>query len=79
MSHLRRDRDLDGRKRLFIAVCPYLGGPTVWYQTGDDGRLDARTLEIVIRALNNDGAVALFGYSDIEHTAAVATQIKDAS
>jgi|HubBroStandDraft_6_1064221.scaffolds.fasta_scaffold01836_10 hypothetical protein len=79
MSHLSHERDLDGRKRLGVAVCQRLGGPTTWHQTGDDGRLDPTALTIAVRALKNGGAVLIQGSDDIEHTFAVAAQIEDAS
>jgi hypothetical protein len=79
VSPLSREPDLDGRKRLGVAVCQYLGGPTTWHQTGDDGRLDAITLAIVASALKNGGAVLVQGSDDIEHTLAVAAQIEDAT
>ena len=79
MSHLSREPDLDGRKRLGVAVCQYLGGPTTWHQTDDDGRLDATTLAIAVQALKNGGAVAIQGSDDVEHTFAIAAQIEDAS
>jgi hypothetical protein len=79
MSHVSRERDLDGHKRLGVAVCQRIGGPTTWHQTGDHGRLDAATLAIVVRAQKNGGVVAVQGSDDIEHTFAVAAQIEDAS
>ena len=78
MSHLSRETDLDGRKRIGIAVCQYLGGPTSWHQTGDDGRLDAKSLATIRSALAADGAVALFG-TDAEHLDAVRAQIEASS
>ena len=71
MSHLSREPDLDGRKRL--------GGPTTWHRTGDDGRLDATTLAIVVHVPMSGGAVLIQGSDDIEHTFAFAPQIEDAS
>lgn len=76
MSHLSRERDLDGHKRLGVAVCQRIGGPTTWHQTS---RLDATTLAIVARALKNGGAVAVQVSDDIEHVAAVVAQIDAAS
>ncbi len=78
MSHLSREPDLGGRKRIGVAVCQYLGGPTSWHQTGDDGHLDAESLATIRSALAGDGAVALFG-ADAEHLDAVRAQIEASS
>ena len=78
MSHLSREPDLNGRKRIGVAVCQYLGGPTSWHQTGDDGRLDAKSLATIRSALAGDGAVALCG-DDAKHIDAVRAQIETSS